>query len=62
MRNTILALALLLSAASASAGTAFFVREIQTGGMTKQCVYDYLGNTIVITVSAVSICPLSIQV
>jgi hypothetical protein len=62
MRNTILALALLMAAQSASAGTAFFVREIQTGGMTKQCVYDYLGNTIIITVPLVSICPLSIQV
>ena len=62
MRNTVLALALLLSAASAFAGTAFFVREINTGGFTKQCVYDYLGNTYVITVSAVSLCPLTIEV
>ena len=62
MKHTILAIALLLAAQSATAGTAFFVREIQTGGMTKQCVYDYLGNTIVITVPMVSMCPLSIQV
>lgn len=59
-------LAIFLAAAllttTANAGTAFFVREIQTGGMTKQCVYDYLGNTIVITVPAVSMCPLNIQV
>jgi hypothetical protein len=40
----------------------FFVREVQTGGMTKQCVYDYLGSEYVVTVSAVSLCPLSIRV
>ena len=43
-------------------GTAMFVREVDTGGFTKQCVYDYLGNTHVKTVSSTSICPLSIQV
>ena len=49
-------------AASANAGTAFFKYEIPTGGMTKQCVYDYLGSTYTRTVSSVAICPLSIQV
>ena len=57
-----LLLALVLVTATAHAGTAFFVREINTGGMTKQCVYDYLGNTYVITVPAVSMCPMNIQV
>lgn len=42
--------------------TAFFVREIQTGGMTKQCEYQYLGNTYIRTVPVVSICPLTIEV
>ncbi len=62
MKRTALILALLLASQAALAGTAFFVREIQTGGMTKQCVYDYLGSTVVITVSAVAMCPLTIQV
>ena len=62
MKALTLALALMLTASTATAGTAFFVREVQTGGMTKQCVYNYLGNTVVITVPTVSLCPLSIQV
>lgn len=49
-------------AAAANAGTAFFKYEIQTGGITKQCVYDYIGSTYTRTVSSISICPLSIQV
>ena len=51
-----------ITATTAFAGTAFFVREVQTGGMTKQCVYDYLGSQYVITVSAASLCPLTIEV
>jgi hypothetical protein len=49
-------------AAAANAGTAFFKYEIKTGGMTKQCVYEYLGSTYTRTVSSIAICPLSIQV
>jgi len=52
----------LLVSAPAWAGTAFFQYEIDTGGMTKQCVYDYLGSTYTITVSTVAMCPMSIQV
>ena len=42
--------------------TAFLTGEAKTGGMTKQCIYKGLGNTYVITVSSIRICPLSIQV
>ena len=41
--------------------TAFYVRETTTG-MTKQCVYNALGSTYVRTMSAVTLCPLSIVV
>ena len=61
MKLTVTIAALLL-AFTANAGTAFFVREVDTGGMTKQCVYDYLGSTYVITISSVRLCPMSIVV
>jgi hypothetical protein len=61
MKTTLLLAAMLLSF-SANAGTAFFVREVNTGGMTKQCVYDYLGSTYVITIDSIRLCPLSIEV
>lgn len=53
---------LLATSAAAMAGNAFFVREESTGGMTKQCVYDYLGSTYTITVSNVAMCPLTLPV
>jgi hypothetical protein len=64
MKRIIAALILLTALASQAfaGGTAFFVRQVQTGGMTKQCVYDYLGSEYVITVSTVALCPLSIRV
>ena len=43
------------------AGTAFFSHEVPTGS-TKQCVYTYIGGTYTMTVSATSICPLTISV
>lgn len=43
-------------------GTAFYVGEVETGGLTKQCVYDYLGSYYVLTVSSVQLCPLTAQV
>jgi len=58
----LMALTLLFVSVSAFAGTAYFVREIKTGGMTKQCVYEYLGDTYTRTISSASLCPLSIQV
>ncbi len=60
MKKTI-AILLALIAGQAIAGTAFFKYE-RTTGMTKQCVYDYLGSEYTITVSSVALCPLSIQV
>lgn len=56
-----LAIALALAATPALAGTAFF-KYARVTGMTQQCVYDYLGNEYTITISAVQLCPLSIQV
>jgi len=60
--KTLIFLAAVLLAMKAFAGTALFDHEEDTGGMTKQCVYDYLGSTYTITVSNVTICPLSIPV
>lgn len=47
---------------SAHAATAFFSHETYSGGLTKQCHYKYLNETYTITVSNVSLCPLSIEV
>jgi hypothetical protein len=58
----LLALFLLTLAVPAFAGTAFLQQEIRTGGFTKQCVYNYLGNTYVLTVSTLEICSLTITV
>lgn len=46
---------------SPSAGIAIKTGE-QTTGMTKQCYYNHLGSTYTRTLSAVSICPLGIQI
>lgn len=56
------ALLLILVSVNAQAGTAFFSHEVLSGGMTKQCVYNYLGSTYVRTQSTVSLCPLTIEV
>ena len=61
MKHLALILATLLFSQAATAGTAFFVRDY-VSGMNRICVYDYLGSQVVITVSATSICPLTIQV
>ena len=61
MKKT-LTTALLLLSASAYAATAYFTHEINTGGMTKQCVYNYAGNTYTITVKSYQLCPMTIQV
>lgn len=54
-------IAICLLAMPANAGTAFFKYERVTG-MTKQCVYEYLGNEYTITVQSYQLCPLTIQV
>lgn len=56
-----LMLVLLLISSSAFAGTAFFKYE-RTSGMNKICFYDYLGSEIAITIGAVQLCPLTIEV
>lgn len=48
-------------AASAQAGVAFFKYEYVTG-MTKQCVYDYLGSQVVRTMQSYQVCPVTIQI
>jgi hypothetical protein len=60
--KTLIFFVLILAMAKVFAGTAFFAYEDNTGGMTKQCVYDYLGSTYTITISSVASCPLSIPV
>jgi hypothetical protein len=57
-----LILAALLSSSASWAGTAFFQFEEQTGGFTKQCVYNYLGSIYTLTISNVALCPLTLEV
>lgn len=52
---------LAFSAAANAGGTAFFKYE-NTTGMTKQCVYDYLGSAYTITLKSYELCPITIQV
>lgn len=59
--KTAIAILLLGAAYTASAGIAFFQYEYTTG-MTKQCVYDYLGSKYTLTLSSVSLCPLTLEV
>lgn len=56
-------LALVPAVAEATTVTAFFSHEVQPPyGMTKMCVYTYLGNYHSITIKRFSLCPLTIQV
>lgn len=57
----LIALIVLTASATAFAGTAYLKYERVTG-MTKQCVYDYLGNEYTRTVRSSELCPLSIKV
>ena len=43
------------------AGVTCFKSGEQTSGMNKICYYDCLGSTVAITISATSLCPLSIN-
>ncbi len=61
MKHTILAIALLLAAQSATAGTAF-LKSQYVSGMSRICLYDHLGSTVAITIPSYSVCPLTIQV
>ena len=49
------------SAAHGQTITAFKAGEVQTG-MTKQCIYNALGSQHTLTIAAVQLCPLTIQV
>lgn len=60
MKKLLLA-ALITFSATANAGTAYFQYERITG-MTKQCVYSYLGSTYTITIQSYQMCPLTINV
>jgi predicted ABC-type sugar transport system permease subunit len=57
----LIALIVLTASATAFAGTAYLKYERVTG-MTKQCVYDYLGNEYTKTIRSSELCPLSIKV
>jgi predicted ABC-type sugar transport system permease subunit len=61
MKKLIVIAAAALVSASAFAGTAYLKYE-RTTGMTKQCVYEYLGNEYTKTIRSTELCPLSIQV
>jgi hypothetical protein len=61
MKKLIVMIAAALLSASAFAGTAFLKYERVTG-MTKQCVYDYLGNEYTKTIRSTELCPLTIRV
>lgn len=52
--------ALMLAVSNAYAGTAFYTGE-STSGMYKTCYYNYLGSSVAISISATSLCPLTIQ-
>ena len=55
-----LALLLALTASSAWAGTAFFTHD-EVKDLNRICYYDSARGTVVITVRASQMCPLSIQ-
>jgi len=57
----LLLISLLIVSTSATAGTAFFRYERITG-MTKQCVYDYLGSEYTITIKSYKLCPMTLKV
>ena len=60
MKKFILVAGLLLSF-TAYAGIAFFKYDYVTG-MTRQCVYDYLGSQVIRTQPAASVCPVTISI
>jgi len=45
---------------NAHAGTAFYTGE-SISGVYKTCYYNYLGSSVAISVSATSLCPLTID-
>jgi len=61
MRTIITAVILASVFSSAHAGVAFLKYE-RTSGMNKICFYDHLGSEVAITISAIALCPLTINV
>ena len=61
MKRIAAALLCLAAFSVAYAGTAFLKGE-KTSGMNKICFYDHLGSEVAITISATSLCPLTIDV
>jgi len=61
MRTVLTAVLLASVFSTAHAGVAFFKYE-RISGMNKICVYDHLGSDVAITISAVALCPITINV
>jgi predicted ABC-type sugar transport system permease subunit len=61
MKKVIALMAGITLSLSAQAGVAFLRGEMTTG-MTKQCFYDYLGNTYTRTIASYQYCPYSITI
>ncbi len=62
MKKLFLTLFLIFIVPGVFAGTGLFQEEQNTGGLTKQCIYDYAGNTYVRTVQAYEVCPATIEI
>lgn len=60
MKKLTVLIALTMSA-SAFAATAFLKYE-RVSGMTKQCVYEYLGSEYTKTIQSHQLCPLTMQI
>ena len=58
--STVILVALLAVAANAFACTGFYKGE-SVDGMSKICYYDHLGSTAAMTISSVSVCPVSME-
>ena len=59
--GSILLLSMVSPSMVANSATTCFKTGEQTSGMNKICYYNCMGSTAAITISSVSLCPLSIQ-
>ena len=62
MKKLIVLMAALASMSALAQNRTAFLKYERVTGMTKQCVYDYLGNEYTRTMRATDLCPLSIRV
>jgi len=62
MKKLIVLMALMASASALAQNRVAFFKYERVTGMTKQCVYDYLGSEYVRTMRSTELCPLSIRV